>query len=226
MKKWMIAMVVIAALGFAITPKVANLEPCIKIVGDEVSYTRGVPYLGSSRGPGDIIGQSWYDFQANGSYNQRIDLDGDGQAHINWMKMDAAGANRFCGWNFRYNDGSYYGETQASGSWSGYVGLDITRDAAVADQRTVICFHFNPGSGYYGWMDIDGGNGWGAWPNNPTTPQVADHIWPYIAVANNNNIVMVTGDYGGNFHHGYVTTDEGLVQIKLSLLIPALSPIL
>ena len=209
MKKWMIAMVVIAALGFAITPKVANLEPCIKTVGDEVSYTKGVPYLGGSRGPGDIVGQTWYDYQANGSYNQRIDLDASGQAHMDWTKMDGASANRFCGWNFRYTDGSYYGETQASQSWSGYVGLDITRDADPLDERTVICYHFDPGTGYYGWIDIDGGNGWGAWPNNPTTPGVAEHIWPYVAVANNGNIVMVTGDHLINVHHGYLTTDEG-----------------
>ena len=55
----------VAAFGFAITPQKASLEPCIKTVGDEVSYTRGVPYLGGSRGPGDIVGQTWYDYQAN-----------------------------------------------------------------------------------------------------------------------------------------------------------------
>ena len=210
MKKWMIAVMVIATLGFAITPKVADLEPCIKLVGDEVSYTKGVPYLGSSRGPGDIIGQTWYDFQSNGSYNQRIEIDGDGQAHIDWMDLDASGTTRYCGWNFRYADGLYYGETQASPSWSGYVGIDVTRDAAVADQRTVICYHYDPGTGYYGWIDIDGGNGWGAWGSNMSTPAVVDAIWPYIAVANNGNIVMVTGDQIINEHHGFLTTDEGL----------------
>jgi hypothetical protein len=209
MKKWMIAVMVIATLGFAITPKVADLEPCIKIVGDEVSYTKGVPYLGASRGPGDIVGQTWYDFQSNGSFNQRIDIDVSGQAHMDWMDMNAAGNIRYCGWNFRYDNGSYYGETQASNSWSGYVGLDITRDADPLNERTVVCYHFNPGAGYYGFIDIDGGNGWGTWGSNMHSPEVAGAIWPYIAVANNNNIVMVTGDQNANVHHGFVTTDEG-----------------
>jgi hypothetical protein len=212
MKKWMIAVMVIAALGYAITPSIADLEPCAKIVGDEATYGQGVPYLGYSRGPGDQVGMTWYDFQANGSYNQRIDIDDDGQAHIDWMWRDAGNTVRYCAWNFRYDDGSYYGETPASLSWSGYVGIDITRDAAVVDQRTVVCYHYNPGAGYYGWVDIDGGNGWGTWPNTPRTPGVADDIWPYIAVANNGNFIMVTGDYttGENNHHGYLSTDEGV----------------
>ena len=210
MKKWMIAVMVIVALGFAITPKVTNLEPCAKIVGDEAVYSRGVPYLGNSRGPGDQVGLTWYDFQANGSYNQRIDIDANGQAHMDWMWRDAANATRYCAWNFRYDDGSYYGETQGSPSWSGYVGIDVTRDALVDDQRTVICYHYNPGAGYYGWVDIDGGNGWGTWPNTMRSPFAADHIWPYTAVANNGNFIMVTGDYSGNAHHGYVSTDEGV----------------
>jgi hypothetical protein len=210
MKKWMITVIVIAALGFAVTPKVANLEPCTKIVGDEASYGQGIPYLGGSRGPGDQIGITWYDFQANGSYNQRVDIDGDGQAHIDWMWRDAGNITRYCAWNFRYTDGTYYGETQGSPSWSGYVGIDVTRDPAVVDQRTVICYHYNPGAGYYGWIDIDGGNGWGTWPNTMRSPEVADAIWPYIAVANNGNFIMVTGDQNADLHHGFVSTDEGV----------------
>jgi len=209
MKKWMVTVMVIATLGFAITPKVADLEPCVKMVGDEAIYSKSViPCLGS-RGPGDQVGTTWYDYQANGSYNQRVDLDDDGQAHIDWTKMDGAQTTRQCGWNFRYDDFSYYGETPASPSWSGYVGIDVTRDAAVADQRTAICYHFNPGAGYYGWLDIDGGNGWGSWPSGPTSPEVGAAIWPYIAIAANGNIVMVTGDQDVNEHHSFVTTDEG-----------------
>ena len=147
--------------------------------------------------------------QARPGFGQRIMIDKNNQAHIDWMKMDGAQSSRFCAWNARYIDGSYFGETQASNSWSGYVQLDVTRDTDPDSQRTVICYHYNPGSGYYSWIDIDAGNLWGAWPNNPRTPGVADHIWPYIAVANNNNIVMATGDHGANMLHLYLTIDQG-----------------
>jgi hypothetical protein len=213
MKKWAIYI-----LGFLFLTGIILAEPAKPIIhslpvlrGDELIKARDVvPYVSSRQSPGDIIGYTWYDFQANGSYGQRIDVDDLRQAHIIWMKMDEAATNRYIAWNFRYSDGSYYGETQASPSWSGYGQMDITRDLDPYNQRTVIVYHYNPGPGYYSWVDIDGGNGWGTWPNTPRSPFMPDHIWPYIAVANNNNFVLATGDYSGNNHHLHVSTDEGL----------------
>jgi hypothetical protein len=171
---------------------------------DTQSYT-----IKQSRGPGDQIGTTWSDLQAMGSFGQRIDVDDLRQAHIIWTDA-APGVNKYIAWNLRYSDGSYYGETQASPSGSSSGQMDITRDLDPYDQRTVIVYHYNPGAGYYSWIDIDAGNGWGTWPNTPRSPEVEDHIWPYIAVANNNNFILATGDYSGNAHHLYLSTDEGL----------------
>jgi len=201
-------------LGFAVTPRIADTQACAKIIGDITVNCRPIPYLGDSRGPGDQIGTTWYDYQANGSFGQRIDVDGYGQAHIDWMKMDGAQTQRFCAWNARYTDGSYYGETQGCWSWTGYVQLDITRDADPNDQRTVIDFH-EFGAQYYSWIDIDGGNLWGSWSNDPKNIGVLNHVWPRVAVANNGNIVVATGDYSGNFHHLYVSTDNGNSWISI-----------
>lgn len=208
-----IMVALITGMGFAISPKKADMRPCQGVVGDEyLSSSRCViPYL-DGRSPGDQIGMTWYDFQANGGYCQRIEVDDNGQAHIDWMKMDAGQSQRKCAWNARFTDGSYYGETPASNSWSGYVQIDVTQDANPDDQRTVVAYHYNPGAGYYAWIDIDGGNLWGAFPNDPKTPEIADHIWPYIAVTSNNNIVMATGDNpvpGAHILHLYLTTDMG-----------------
>jgi len=212
MYKTIIMVTLVAGICFATGVKIADPEPCIGIIGDEQLVTRkGVPYLGG-RGPGDQIGTTWYDYQANGGYGQRILVDDNGQAHIDWMKMDASQTTRYCAWNFRYTNGSYYGETQASNTWSGYVQLDITQEADPDSQRTVICYHFNPGVGYYSWVDVDGGQGWGALPNNPVSPQIADHIWPYAAVCNNNNIVLASHVQpvpGSNMIYLYLTTDMG-----------------
>ena len=208
-KRLIIAVLTVAAFGYAITPQKVSLEPCVNIIGDILLNSRPIPYLGESRSPGDQVGITWYDYQANGSFGQRIDVDDNGQAHIDWMRMDAGQTQRYCAWNARYADGSYYGETQASWSWTGYVQLDITRDPVPDDQRTVINFH-EFGATYYSWIDIDAGNLWGTWSNDPNNIGVLNHVWPKVAVANNGNIVVVTGHYGSSEHHGYVTTDEGL----------------
>jgi len=200
-----------AHLAMATSARVADIEPCVKWRGDEqITIARPIPYNGVLTGPGDQIGTTAYDYQANGSFGQRLKVDDYTQAHIDWMWQDYPGqTQRYVAWNARFADGSYYGPIQLSPSWSGYTQLDVTRDANPDDQRTVACYHYDAGAGYYGWIDIDGGNLWGVWPNNPVTPQVADYIWPYVCCAENGNIVMATGDYNANAHHAFVTTDEG-----------------
>jgi hypothetical protein len=204
----LLVMALIACMGFATT--IVIKPPCAKLRGDEpLQSGYGIPYLGNGRqSPGDQIGTSWYDFQANGSLGQRLKVDDGDQAHIDWMKRNEAGDLRYCAWNFRYADGSYYGETQASPSWSGYVQLDITTDADLDDQRTVIAYHYDPGTGITCWIDIDAGNGWGNWPNDPKSVGAIDHTWPYIGYSQNGNITLVEGD-GVQAHYLYNTTDDG-----------------
>ncbi len=206
MVKSVMVVAIIATLGFGL---VVSRGPYPMLRGDEVVYGCPIPYLGGSRSPGDQIGTTYYDWQTGGSFGQRIDVDDNFQAHIDWMKMDGGQTTRNCEWNARFADGTYFGETQASYSWSGYVQLDITRDANPDNQRTVITYHYNAGQGYYSWIDIDAGNLWGMWPNDPKTPAAVDHIWPYVAVANNGNIIMATGDYNASVLHLWLTTDEG-----------------
>lgn len=202
---------------FAVEPARANLEPQAKLRGDEkLPSAEIIPYQGGRQSPGDIIGTTAYDFQANGCFGQRLMVDDYENTHINWMKMDIAQSVRFCAWNARYFDGTYYGETQTSNSWSGYVQLDVTRDSNPDNQRTVICYHFNPGSGYYSWIDIDAGNLHGSWPHDPKSPEINDYIWPYIAVANNNNIIMATGDRNANTHHLLLSTNQGYVWTPIA----------
>jgi hypothetical protein len=201
-----ILIVLLISLGFAITIK--SRPPCLKLIGDETMQGGyGIPYLGGRQSPGDQIGTTYYDFQANGTFGQRIKVDDGDQGHIDWMKMNEAESHRYCAWNFRYADGTYYGETQASPSWSGYVQIDVTRDALIDDQRSVIAYHYED----QGYIDVDAGNGWGNWPNDPQHVPDSPRNWPYIAVAENNNVVVVTGNEptGGPEHYMYMTTDFG-----------------
>jgi hypothetical protein len=201
--------------GFSVEPKQADYQPVQRQRGDEsTTGTIGPPYLGGSRSPGDIVGTTARDAQTvcggGGSAGQRIIVDSLKQAHMVWDWEDYPGqTQRYTAWNARFANGTYYGETQASSSWSTYPSLDVTRDADPDDQRTVISYSHDAGSGYFSWIDIDFGNVWGTWPTDPRTPAVPDYIWSVITVANNNNILMCTGDYNANYHHLFSTPDAG-----------------
>ncbi|MBN2619971.1 hypothetical protein JXB22_02685, partial [candidate division WOR-3 bacterium] len=145
-----------------------------------------------------------------GSAGQRIIVDSLKQAHMVWDWVDYPGQTyRYTYWDARFANGTYYGNCQASPSGSTYPSLDVTRDADPDDQRTVISYSYNDGSGYFAWIDVDAGNVYGVWPNDPRTPAVPDYMWSVISVANNNNILMCTGDYNANYHHLFLTPDQG-----------------
>lgn len=204
--RWLLVFYVITTLGYGVV--IPQAPACKNLTGDEkIGIIKPIPYLGSLA-LGDTIGTTWYDLQASCAPGQRIFVDDYGRAHVNWTKMDSAQQIRFCGWNARLGPGSYVGETQASPSWSGFVQLDITDD-----NRTVVAYHYNDGSSYYSWIDIDDGPCWGSFGNNMGNNNCGaeQHIWPAIAVKNN-NITMVTGDNvppGDNKHHMYFSTNLG-----------------
>jgi len=194
-------------------PAKAKLTPCKKSTGDEIKIAHCHPYLGGSRSPGDSVGMTGLEYQANGGCEKRIYVDDSFQVHVLWMKVPfpfSSMAQRRMEWNFRYNDGSYFGEVDASPFTSGYGSLDLTQDAAVADQRTVISYHFNTGTNaYYPFYDVDAGNGFGSLPNDPQSPNVNNMLWAMVAATKSGNYILVTDDMAGNFHHCWVTTDNG-----------------
>jgi len=218
LKRIMVCCCILFAGVFASQAKIADPAPCIAILGNEVlTLQKPIPFIDARTGPGDQIGTTAYDYQANGSFGQRIDVDDSAQAHIDWMWQDYPGQTvRYCAWNARFADGSYYGETQACPSYTGYVQLDVTQDANPDDQRSVIVYHEFGAPNYLSFMDIDGGNLWGAWPNDPHTVNVNNSVWPYICVTGNNNIVIATGDFSTNEQHLYLSTDAGVNWTSLA----------
>jgi len=214
--KYFLSISLICGVLFAgAQPTKAKLTPCTKSTGDEIILTHGHSYLGGSRSPGDSIGMTGLEYQANGGCEKRIAVDDSFQVHILWMKVPFPFSNmaqRRMEWNFRFNDGSYFGEVDASPFTSGYGSLDLTQDATVNMQRSVISYHFSGGTNeYYPYMDIDDGNGFGAFPNNPVHPPNSHNcLWPMVAATKNNNFILVTDDNAGNFHHCFVTTDYGV----------------
>jgi hypothetical protein len=196
---------------FALEPAKANLEYLPKLRGDEpLPAGRPIPYNGVRQyfsGQDSIIGSTSFELQG-GSFGQRIMVDDLGQAHIDWIWGDYPGqTTRYCAWNLRYADGSFYGTCQASPSWSGFARIDVTRDVNPDSQRSVVSYHYNAGVGYYSWIVI-GPSG------DPKGPQVVGHICPVVCVARNNNIIMATRDV--NMNHLYLTTDEGETWIYIA----------
>lgn len=162
----------------------------------------------AQRSPGDSIGFTWKDLHEF-NHGKRIMVDDSGRAHIAWMYMDATWTIRQVHWTVRDPDGSYHAPVVASDGYSGFVQVDVMPQ----DQRTVIAYHTrdpNNNTLYYSYIDIDSAYHAGIWPNEPKMIPDQNHIWPYIAVANNGNIVVATGDNNNiNEDNLYVTTDQG-----------------
>ncbi len=209
MRKFILLIYLSAVMCFAVVLHHVNPATFPRLTGDEKVVGEVIPYKGGRQSPGEQIGYTAYDVQANGSFGQRLALDDLNQIHVDWMftNDEWPGGDRIIQWNFRYADGFWYGEVGATWNASGYCQLDITRDADIDSQRTVIAYHYGNSNS---WIQIDKGNGWGAWSQmDAKTPGHEGHMWPYICVASNNNIVMATGHLHEDSLHLYLTTDEG-----------------
>jgi hypothetical protein len=165
------------------------------IIGDELLLVNEtIPYTGSSRSPGDLIGYTWYDYQANGSFGQRMAIDNSLTAPFIWFYMDALGTIRSCHCNLRYSDGAYFGEWDATYGWGGMGQLDVIKGGS---DFGVIAYNYQIDVGPY------------SWPNNPQDLPVPHHRWPYVAMTRDTNIIVATGNLSGDSLHLYLTTDEG-----------------
>ena len=176
-------------------------------IGDEIAPRAFFRYSDDRQSPGVQVGETTYELQRHGSHGQRIAVDDSNQIHVNWTHCAGTypGNPRFVQWNFRYPDGSWHGETDASPSVSGFCQLDIMIADSGLAKRTMNVWHYYG----YSWVSIDEGSGLGSWPGDTGSPHVSDHIWPTACVASNNNIIMGTQDTGGDYFHFYLTTDEG-----------------
>ncbi len=153
--------------------------------------------------PGEQVGTTTYDQQAVSNMGLRIAVDDSNQVHVVWTYCEGEypGNPRYVKWNMRFPDGTWYGAAVIAPSVSGYVQLDIMRGDPGLEKRPVIAYH----GGLYAGSVIDIG------PGNTSSPNVSNHLWPYVACAQNNNIILATGNSstGADSHHLYLTTDEG-----------------
>ncbi|MCK4301920.1 MAG: hypothetical protein KAW91_04065, partial [candidate division Zixibacteria bacterium] len=149
----------------------ANQGPVRGINDEELTMSHEPIPLGQtytmSRGPGVLVGTSWYDMQHNGSMGRMIDwgytADSGLIVHFSWMELTtSAFINRKYGYNaYRAGSGTFLGEVsiQPDGEYAGYVGIDVADDNCA-----VVIGHNNQGAGYQShayFQDVQGGAAFG-----------------------------------------------------------------
>jgi hypothetical protein len=152
-----------------------------------VPYFPGVP--GSiCQSPGDTIGTTQYDYQANGSTGRRIVVDSQGGLHFIWMWSNRFGVDRSCRYNCFGPTSPWPGVGENIGTHTGYCQIGISND-----DRAVCAFHSasSNAESLYAAKDIFSCLGTfytGHPPNRLGTNKL---IWPYITVDRNNRIHFV-----------------------------------
>jgi hypothetical protein len=117
------------------------------IYGADDKSSLGSAQTGTSASPGLKIGDTWYDYQHNGSMGRMIDRGTNGGTqtlvHMAWMRLPGNNSGTR---KYQY---TYYNASTAvvgpvvpvSLEWSGYVGVDATKD-----NRAVVGGHEKPAS--------------------------------------------------------------------------------
>jgi hypothetical protein len=114
----------------------------------------------SSISPGKLIGDTWYDYQHNGSMGRMVDWGWDDTNHVlvhfSWMRQSthpSSGRNAVYNCYYSIQD-TTLGQTAVNES-GGYVGLDAAVDniaviTAHAGGHSCVYWDFAPGFGFFG----------------------------------------------------------------------------
>ena len=169
-----------------------NVDPIIKFQPGNVAFS-------NSRWEYDYdqwqLGNTWYDYQHNGSQGKQIVIGDDGSIHFAWMKGFDAGANNrhvvydcYEGWGIPGNSVDNTGR-------SGYCTIDVFSPEALHPDAAVVAFHQQPEADFITTVSPDYGPCWKAfYPcNHPVVEQWDDDqpIWPHLAVDINNRVHII-----------------------------------
>jgi len=133
-----------------------------------------------SRGPGSVVGTTWWESQHYGSMGRMVDWGWEASTgtfvHFSWMKRpDQYGPDRYYAYNcYDATAATYLGETAVHPPYEigGYVGIDVTND-----NRAAIGGHVDEGSGEHPRFHWDFQPGVGFF--SPYTSSIPDAvIWP------------------------------------------------
>ncbi|MBU8934524.1 MAG: MSCRAMM family adhesin SdrC [candidate division Zixibacteria bacterium] len=137
--------IVLLVLMFSMS--MADDRLTVDATGSQLGKSRGI-----SSGLGSKVGDTWYDYQHNGSMGRMIDWSHDPTngliIHFSWTDLPSSVLiDRKYGYNaYSGSTGSYLGEIgiQPSEHYGGYVGLAVSNEG-----RAIVGGFDNDGTGYY-----------------------------------------------------------------------------
>ncbi len=144
--------------------------------------------------PGVAIGDTWYDYQHNGTIGRMIDWGNDPSnmaiVHFSWMSLPGAAMvdRKYAYTNYQAQFGlvQSVSTVQPGGEYAGYVNVQSTEDG-----RAVLGGHNNEGAGYQSQFYYDFSPGGAFWSlNSRVDDSVASYaatpvqavIWPKFAI--------------------------------------------
>ncbi len=165
-----------------------------------------MPFFQVHRGPApqphrdDILGEqfqagdTWYDYQSNGTVGKMIAVDPDGGVHITWMdgfSEDLAHGTRYQKYNYLSDDEWMRedGVAVGEGQRSGYGCIWLTSDE---NPRAMAFYHAVIGGDLYGMCGVDFDVGFGAFitAHLPRYPD-REIIWPQGVMSPDGRIYVV-----------------------------------
>jgi hypothetical protein len=199
MKKIVFLFVISLALLLAGFVSAGNLKGPMQaerlIRGDEPIL--GVPVNPGPGGlitesPGEVVGETQYDYQSNGSTGNRIVLDSQGGKHVVWMKgIDYAGGLRSVYFNYADADDNWLvpaeGQVVSQANGAGYTQISIT-----SDDRAGAAYHETALNNVTYAEDQVSGFGIFNYFDPPDRLSTLDLLWPYITIDRNDRIHIVS----------------------------------
>ncbi len=201
-----------AISGDLIGPRVENQ----RLIGgsesfEDVSIPPAAPGGLITDSPGELVGETQYDYQTNGSSGNRLVIDNLGGKHFAWMKgIDYVGGLRSVYFNYSDASGNWPlpegGQPVSQENGAGYTQISIT-----SDDRAAVTYHESArnfvtyaedqvsGFGIFGYFD-------------PPDMFGLRCYWPYIALDRNDNIHIISVEnaaLGEQQTLGYTMSEDG-----------------
>jgi hypothetical protein len=179
----------------------------------EVSTGYAIPYTGYRRSPGDTVGMTDYDWQANGSMGRYVWITPSGGYSFYWTyRYGGSNANRRAYYNYHHPPSYWLGPTSMDTRQSRMGSMD-----QMANGRALGAAHATTtGTNTESCVYLDAAEGAGTftviappWAGDPAT----NPSWPRVVVDSEDHIFIVASQNGGPYSYWNMSTNEGVTWL-------------
>ncbi len=229
---WMIIPIILLFSGLIYAVDYSKTSPA----RENKNFTGGEPFPNVPYSPSNsdvltdtqMVGETQYDYQTNGSTGHRVAVDSYGGVHFGWMNGLSYPTTRQIYCNFVDENDVWLGATQAgSVNLEGYVQLAIA-----PDNRMALTYHRSGPNTV--WLAVDSNRGYGIF-NYYQVPNLfgsAPCMWPYMTIDRSGRfqIVMTESSAAGAPQRiGYIRTIDTLFhwsQLACVDTVSVISPVI